>query len=432
MVSLALLNQSEYLPNQILHGTVGLVVFLSLFFLSFRRPSLWARYIKVAAYFHLALAVGVLVFKLSSLQAVDAYILERVPALKPFYPFEPAAHMVQELATMGAYAYLAVFYLRRNLVNVIERPRVHFVLGTAFHVYTACWLVALLVGLAHPFPMTGLDTDLDGWSVLYRGAILLPGVLYCSIFTFVFWEASLEKSEARSRARLSLLALGSLSWTLICAEQFGWAMIHAWAPASLRDALATPHVVSESALYSLMGASWLAALLVSYRRSATERSMEDHREYQRLMRQLKRELHGLYRLIPNWRLTLDRMHRAGQALGLSPEERAGTQKCVELVAVVRLRDAFSHSRLTTLFWLRRTLLESLPESAAERMDLLSDPVAASVGPALLLTSDPPPTDLSSHGTPVELAAVAAADTGLLQRDGNYHVSPHVTRAYSTL
>lgn len=273
--TLALLNQSEYLPNQLMHGGIGLLVFAALYLLSRRRRSLWASYLKVAAYFHLALFFGVLIFKISGSEVFEERMLSAFPPLDRFHPFEPAAHMIQELATMGAYSYLAVVYLRREYPNVFERPMLHSVLGTAFHVYGACWVAALAVGLAHPFPMTGLDTELNSWSVLYRGLILLPGVFYCSIFAWVFWEASRQKTVASSARRLKYLGLGALCWALICAEQFAWAVVHAQAPPSLRDTLAAPHVIAEGVLYFFMGATWLAALLVSYRISPAERNIQD-------------------------------------------------------------------------------------------------------------------------------------------------------------
>lgn len=425
--TLALLNQSEFLPNQLMHGAIGLVIFAALFLLSRRRRSLWASYLKVAAYFHIALFFGVLVFKISGAGFFEEAALGAFPFLDRFHPFEPAAHMIQELATMGAYSYLAVVYLRREYPNVFERPMLHFVLGTAFPVYGACWVAALAVGLAHPFPMTGLDTELNSWSVLYRGLILLPGVFYCSIFVWVFWEASGQKAVAPSARRLKYLGLGALCWALVCAEQFAWAIVHAEASPSLREALAAPHVIAEGALYFFMGATWLAALLVSYRISPAERNIQDYMNYLRRMRHLKTELADLYRMMPHWRLTADRLGSASRALGLSDDQREQSLLLVQLASLPYLKRTCDRTMIQALEDLRDRLLERLPPDSDEVAVLSDEPEGRCLGPALLLLDDPPP-DVSRHDKSTQLAAATLNTMYVFNRLKRYGVSPEVERA----
>lgn len=423
---LALLNQSEYLPNQLLHGSIGLLVFAVLFVFSRRRSALWAYWLKVLAYFHLGLFFGVLIFKLSGTGFFEEWMLSVLPASARFYPFEPAAHMVEELATMGGYSYLAVVYLRREYPNVFERPALSSVLKSAFPVYALCWSLALCVGLLHPFPMTGLHTRLDEWSVLYRAAILLPGVFYCSVFTWVFWEAARQKTVARSARRQILLGLGALSWALVCAEQFAWSALHALASPSTRDSWAAWHVASESGLYTLMGATWLGAALVSYRISPIERNIQDYMNYLRRTRHLKSELADLYRLLPQWKLATYRLHSGGGALGLPKAERDEALKLVQLASLPRLKTTYTEPMLRSLYELRASLLEKLPAESSEFAVLSTEPEGRSLGPALLLLDDP--ADLSDEPFKVQLAAGVLNALYVLNRQKPYSISPNVERA----
>ena len=359
-VTLALLNQSEYLPNQLLQGCTGLFVFMVLFLLSRRRSSLWAYYIRLVAYFHLALFVGVVVFKLSGTDFVEQWLLSTFPASERFYPFEPAAHMIEEFATMGGFTCLAVVYLCRQYPNVFERPMLSSVLKSALPVYALCWLIALYVGLSHPFPMTGLHTHLNGWSLLYRAVILLPGIFYCSLFTYVFWEAARQRTMARSARRQALLAVGSFFWALACAEQLTWAALHALARPAMSDSWAGAHVACESTLFLLSGLAWLGAALVSYHISPIEQTIQDYMTYLRRMRHLRSELAGLYRLFPHWKFTVDRIDSASSDLGLSDAEHRETIKLIQIVSLPHLRSDYSRSMLHSLEELRAHSFKGSP------------------------------------------------------------------------
>jgi hypothetical protein len=422
----ALLNQSEYLPNQLLHGSIGLCVFVVLFVFSRRRTELWAYWLRICAYFHLGLFFGVLIFKISGAGFFETWMLSTLPASKGFHPFEPIAHMIEEFATMGAYSFVAVFYLRREYPNVFERPRLSSILKSAFPVYTLCWFIALYVALAHPFPMTGLHTRINDWSVLYRAVILLPGVFYCSIFTWIFWEAARQRTVARSARRQTLLALGSLSWALVCAEQFAWATLHAFASPGVRDNWAMTHVISESSLYTFMGLTWLGAALVSYQISPIERNIQNYMNYLRRMRHLKSELADLYRQFPQWKLTTDRLVSAGEALGLSDAEQRETLKLIQIASLPRLRSNYTRSMLYSLHELRDSLLEKLPTDSSELAVLHSEPEGKSLGPALLLLDDP--ADVRDEHPKIQLAAGTLNTFYVLNREKRYAVSPTVERA----
>ena len=425
--TLALLNASEYPPNQIVHGGVGLFVFVALYVITRARPSLWASYwIRVLAYVHLAFFLGMAVFKLSGTGFVEQWLLTAFPASERFYPFEPAAHMIEELATMGGFSYLAVVYLRREYPNVFERPLLSSVLLSTVPVYTLCWLVALSVGLLHPFPMTGLHTQLNDWSVFYRMVILLPGIFYCFVFAFVFWEASRQKTVARSARRQTLLALGSLLWALACTVQLSWATIHALAPPPARDFWAPFYVASESTLFVLMGRAWLAAGLVSYRISPIERNIQDYMNYLRRMRHLKGELASLYRHLPQWKLMTDRLHCAGRHFGLSRPEEQEALKLIQIASLPHLKTSYTHSMLASLEELRASLLQRLPQDSSEFAALDAEPEGNALRPALLLLEDP--TDVSDEPTKVQLAAGVLNAAYVLNRKKRYAIDPVVERA----
>lgn len=425
--TLALLNASEYPPNQIVHGGVGLFVFVALYVFTRARSSLWAaHWIRVLAYVHLAFFLGMAVFKLSGTGFVEQWLLTTLPGSRRFYPFEPAAHMIEELATMGGFSYLAVVYLRREYPNVFERPLLSSVLFSTVPVYTLGWLAALCVGLLHPFPMTGLHTELNDWSVLYRMVILLPGIFYCFVFTFVFWEAARQRTVARSARRQTLLALGSLFWALACTVQLAWATLHALAAPATRDFWALPYVVSESGLFILMGLAWLAAALVSYRISPIECNIQDYMNYIRRMRYLKRELASLYRRLPQWKLMTDRLHFASQHFGLSKPDEQEALKLIQIASLPRLKTTYTPSMLGSLEELRYSLLERLPQDSSEFAALDAEPEGNALRPALLLLDDV--TDVSDEPTKVQLAAGVLNAVYVLNRDKRYAIDPAVEQA----
>jgi hypothetical protein len=424
--TIALLNASEYPPNQVVHGGVGLVVFVVLYVFS-RARSLWASYwIRVLAYVHLAFFLGMAVFKLSGTGFVEQWVLDTLPGSQRFYPFEPAAHMIEELATMGGFSYLAVVYLRREYPNVFERPLLSTVLLSAIPVYTVCWLVALCIGLMHPFPMTGLHTQLNDWSVLYRMVILLPGIFYCFVFTFVFWEAARQRTVARSARRQTLLAIGSLFWALACTVQLAWATLHALAAPSTRDFWASPYVVSESVLFVLMGLAWAAAALVSYRISPIERNIQDYMHYLRRMRHLKGELASLYRRLPQWKLMMDRLQGASRRFGLTGPEEQEALKLIQIASLPHLKTTYTPSMLASLDDLRSSLLQRLPQDSSEFAALDAEPEGNALRPALLLLDDP--ADVSAEPTKVQLAAGVLNAVYVLNRDKRYAIDPAVERA----
>lgn len=425
-LNVALLNASEYPPNQIVHGSVGLFVFLALFVFGRLRPSVWASYwIRVIAYFHLAFFLGMAFFKLSGTAAVEQWLLSTFPVSSNFYPFEPTAHMIEELATMGGFSYLAVVYLRHRYPNVFERPLLSSVLQSAVPVYTLCWIVALYIGLFHPFPMTGLHTELNHSSVLYRTVILLPGIFYCSIFTFVFWEACRQRTVARSACRQALMAFGTLFWALACTVQLAWAIIHALGSPATRDAWATPYVFSESILFVLFGLTWIAAALVSYRTSPTERNIQDYMNYLRRMRHLKTELANLYHQLPQWNLTKDRLQSAGTAFGLSHSEQQELLKLVQIASLPHLRASYPRSMLHSLHELRNSLLDRLPEDSSEFGVLAAEPEGNALKPALRLLDDP--EDVSSDPPKVQLAAGILNAMYILNRQKRFFVSPEIEK-----
>lgn len=419
-----LLNQSQSLTGQIVMGAVCFTAFAMLYVLSFKWSHLWKGHIKVAAYLYLTVAVGIVVFKLASLPSLSRYNLE------------PTAHMVEEIGTMGAYSYIG-YYLSRKFINVTERPKLALILSHTFHVYVICWTIALalgvgcMIGVLAPFPMTGLYVDLPGWSVLYRAVILVPGIFYCTIFTFAFLDrAYIEETDARLAARLTLLAGACMFWVFICADELGWAAIQAYAPGELRNSLAGTHASVEGLLYFFNGMFLLAALVMPRRPDNTEKSVRSHKEFQKLSRMLKEELAELYRTFPEWKRTRDQLHRAAGSLELPSNDLPKIEKVIELIALMNLKETFPRQKLVRLFELRQSLMADLPEDSPERRDLTDDPLIGSLGAALSLTKKPfRDTDLTGEAIQTELAAAIVADRRILNYGDNYRLSTEVLAAY---
>jgi hypothetical protein len=410
---LALLNQSEYLPNQLLHGSIGLLVFLVLSSLRFKQREYWAKYLRVAAFFHLALFFGVLVFKLSSWPPLVNALLTAYPWLERFHPFEPTAHMIEELATMGGYSYLAAIYLRREYPSVMEKRWLHYVLGTAFEVYAICWILSLAIALSAPFPMTGLYTDLNAWSVLYRAFILVPGIVYCALFTYVFIDAAFERS-ARSAVRLTLLAIGTTSWSLVCAEQLAWAAVHALANDGLRDLLALPHVTAESLLYGLWGATWIGAFVISCTSSQAEETMQDYIKYLRIMRYLKSITQHARTLIPDWRSVSEDIRHACSQYDIHSDELQASIALAKVVAHERLYPSRLPELIEMLHSLRSSLAKNLDPNSTEMHTLLNDPYARSLNDAAALLSKHPPSHFASRPRWAQIAIQMLSHHGYLK------------------
>ncbi|MGB3632435.1 MAG: hypothetical protein WA982_00190 [Rubrobacteraceae bacterium] len=423
-LGLLLLNQSQSLSGQIVMGTVCFTAFAMLYVLSFKWAHLWKGHIKVAAYLYLAVALGIVVFKLASLPSLSRYNLE------------PAAHMVEEIGCMGAYSYIG-YYLSRKFINVTERPKLALALRRTFHVYVVCWTIAFalalcsVIGVLAPFPMTGLYVDLPGWSVLYRAVILVPGIFYCALFTFAFLERALiEETDTRLVARLTLLAGACLFWVFICVDELSWAAIQAYAPGELRNSLAGTHASVEGLLYFFNGVFLIAALVMPRRPDRTEKSVRNHKEFQRVSRQLKEELLGLYLIFPEWKRTRGQLHRAAELLELPPDDLPKIEKVIELVALMKLKETFTRERMLGLFEMRQALMADLPEASPERLDLIDDPLIGSLENALSLTKEPASeTDLTGEPIQTELAAAIVTDRQVLGCGENYRLSAQVLAAY---
>ena len=407
ITTLALLNASEYLPNQIVHGGVCLTVFLALRVWTLFRPQLWGGYLRIAAYFHLSVALGILVFKLSSLPPLQTWELE------------PVAHMLEEFGPMGAYSWGAV-YLSRAFINVVERPKLNRVLESAPYVFACCWLVAFSIALFNRFPMTGMHTELSPWSFPYRAAILGPGILYCGLFSFVFLErALLENINRLVAVRLTFFSLGSFVFFLICADQLAWAYVHAFASPATRDALAGPQIAVESTLYALMGGSWLTGLAVSYRRSNTQRSMESHKKYLRLRRYLAVELSKLPRRVPRYHTKLFYLNRAAELLYLEDKDLEKAQGILQLVYVMNLpyeQTGLRRQEVLLLDRLHDSLIHDLSEDVPQKELLREDQLPETFKPALSLTASNSKADLTGKPLWVQLPAAVAADNGVLPKD----------------
>lgn len=407
VITLALLNASEYLPNQIVHGAVCLTVFLALRVWTLFRPQLWGGYLRVAAYFHLSVALGILLFKLSSLPPLRAWELE------------PLAHMLEEFGPMGAYSWGAV-YLSRAFINVVERPNLNRVLESAPYVFACCWLVAFSIALFDRFPMTGMHTELSPWSFPYRAAILGPGIFYCGLFSFVFLErALLENINRLVAVRLTFFSIGSFVFFLICADQLAWAYVHAFASPETRDGLAGPQIAIESTLYALMGGSWLTGLAVSYRRSHTQRSIESHKKYLRLRRSLAAELSKLPKRVPRYHTKLFYLNRAAELLYLEEKDLEKAQGILQLVHVMNLPDQETspwRQQVLLLDRLHASLIHDLSEDVPQKELLREDQLPKTLKPALSLTASNSKVDLTGKPLWVQLPAAVAADNDILPKD----------------
>ena len=415
---------STYLPNQIFFALTCFATFSAIRLWTWARAAnLWKGPFRAVALVNLWMALTIALFTVSGL----------VPRLQPW---QPTAHMLQEIGTMGAFCYLALKVTDLS-PTVTSRRTLELVLKAAPLVFGACWTTAAVLGWRHPFPMTGLFADLPEAAFFYRATLLVPGLFYTGLIAAVYRrDLGLAKAVGADPGyvrRMVFFFLGSVVFCVTCADLLAWSCLQVYAPQELLRTLALPQVIAENVLWMLMGLTWMLGIISPYRSGAVDRSMADYKRFLRLLRNLKTELLlNLPREVPNRRTTTAYVRDAAALLDMPPVEAARGEKVFELVAAHATgATRLSVDEFASLSQLYERLLYTLPEDSPERRNLGEDPLPAALAPA---SRRPGSSRNPTHGPAAlsrwaQLGYLAANDLGLLSPGSTPRTDPAITHAY---
>ncbi len=422
-----LLNVSPYLPNQLFMALTGLGVFVAIRVWTLRTDkSMWHGPYRAAALSALWVFMTVSVFIFSGVY-------------RPLEPWQTTVHMLEEVAVMGTFIYLAFDVTRTVPIAVNSRP-LKVLLKSSVVTFPIFWLSALALGYTHPFPMTGLLRDLPPEAFAYRALLIVPCLFYAGLMSAVVLRSYLlartEKADPPYKRRLGLFVLGHLALFSACVEQLTWAYLQSFAGYQALPLLAPYQVVAENAVFLSIGVFWTLGIITPNEHSATDQALKSHKRFLRGIRGVKTDL--LVRLpktAPYRRRTLAYIRCASEdpILCLSPRDKARAEKVFELVAA-RSTGATEHDpdSLLGLNDLYNTLMNDLPENSPERGTLASDPLPMALQPAAhalrKYQSGQDKDGAVLEPEWVQLGYAAAAELGLLQENVLSCLDPRVVTA----
>ena len=422
--SLALLNVSSFLPNQIFFAFTCAATCIAIrLWTHFRARPLWRGPFRTVALVNLWMAFTIALFAVSGL----------VPQLEPW---QPTIHMFEEVGTMGAFCYLA-FKLTDLLPTVATRRSLEAILKASPLVFGVCWGIAADIGWRDPFPMTGLFVELPAEAFAYRAALLVPGLFYTGLISVLFsLDLRLAKSVGADPAyvrRMSFFFMGSLTFCVSCADHLAWAYLQVFGAREVVHLVAPPQVALEDLLWLAMGLTWMLGIVSPPRESSTDQSIAEYRRFLRRLRLLKTDLLiSLPERVPNRRSATGYLRDAAGTLGLYPEQASWGAKVFEVVTALSVGATdLGRNDLLDLADLYERLLKNLPEDTPERENLRADPLPPALRPATRLTGSRPPMhqDLLTVPAWAQLGYLAADDLGLLPSTSRPRFDPTVKRAY---
>ena len=369
--------------------------------------------------------------------AVTAYAFGE---LRPLYADDPWAlswleHLSVKLG--GAVDLAAIVYVTsRYLPDGVKRRRKLFaVVRSAPWVIMAGYAMATLVLLSRPPLVDVIGADLSPEAFLHRAFLLLPPAFY-GLVSFVVWLLAYREfgeprseSEAARKRRFVPLASGGIGWTLLYLLHFAVPLAALlWPNTPLgRD----PKSYTETIMlpiFVLLSGSYLLVLVGPYRPSNLYLRMRRFTRYNRLTQNLSFRIKG--HVGPHWmiRYKYARARRfielACRELGLPPQTSARAATTYAIAAVTRAGiepgvrtlppydSPMDRSRLRELYDLHNEFLRE-PEGSPRRAKALENTYAPLVPNALLLSDETSAPELRDHPADVQLAAIAAADFGVL-------------------
>ena len=424
--STILLNVSPYLPSQVFMALTGLCMFVAIRVWTYRRAKyMWDGPYRAAALAALWVFLTVSVFIFSGLYG-------------PLKPWQTTVHMLEEVASMSTFTYLAFDVTRAVPIAVNSRP-LRLLLKSSAATFPVCWLSAFVIGYAHPFPMTGLLHALPPEAFTYRALLIAPCVFYAGLMSAVvlrsYLLAQTERADRPYRRRLRLFVLGHLALFALYVDFLIWAYLQSFASSNALRLLAPWYVVAEIAIFLSIGAFWTLGIVSTNRTSDTDQALKRHKRFLRGIRKVKTELLvELPRRAPDRRRTLAYIRQASEdpILHLSSCDTARAERVFELIAANSTgATTYGPDCLLGLYGLYDALVNDLPRNSPEWGTLTSDPLPVALRPAAhVLREYRAGQDTGATHEPrwAQLGYAAAADLGLLHKDVLSSLDPQVVIA----
>lgn len=419
-----LMNVPPFLPTQVFFAATCLGTFAAIWLWTrFKERSLWKGPVMAAALVNLWMAFSITLFMVSGL-------------VGPLIRLQPLIHLLGEIGTMGAFCLIS-WHVSESLPNIANRTVTRIVLKASPVVFTACWVMAAILGTRYPFPMTGILLDLSPQAFAYRAALLLPGLFYTGTISLLILEAYLvarfEAADPPIRRRLAFFGIGSFLFFLSCADHLAWSYVQSFTPGRTIELLAPPQIAAENILWVLTGLAWILGITAPYAQGSTDHTMKIHKQLTRDIREVKTDLITRQSTkVTGRRTAVAHLRLAAEILNLRPPEVSWAEKVLEVVAVVATEKSGIHrDKVLSMAETYEFLINELPERSPEKQKLREDPLSAAIRPAILLTSRESCNHLGYTTRWVQLACVAACDLRILPTHLISHVDRTVLHAYET-
>lgn len=180
-----------------------------------------------------------------------------------------------------------------QILVVIEAKRVAGVaqlFELAPLVFGVAIIAAASIAVMNPAPDTNLDISTSSWAVAYRIVIGFPSILYANLTAFFFFEGYVRRYRS-STPQESTLLKRYLFISGAAASLGALAILQASWPATSATHMSA---VLQTVFYVTFTICGLAGLLLQFKPSEIDRSIESFDEYQNIFGQhLAFEVHGL-------------------------------------------------------------------------------------------------------------------------------------------
>lgn len=356
-------------------------------------------------------------------------------------------HMTIQFAGAFSFAMIMRYFTKRLRPHLSNHPTLFSTITAAPYIILGGWALGTLLLMVVPAPASDLGTDLTSYGFTYRLLVQLP-ILFYALLSCGLWLSILQNfGPARTpyqwtlKTRLLPISLAIFSWALLYANHLLWPLAALYwptvvAPQNLNARIET---LVPPLLFLNVGA-WLWAILRPYSPANLLVRQRRFQRYRALSEAVSFVADGP--LDRTWRMKyhLDRTERllelTCERLGLSPATGHNAQKTFILSALavdpptIPAPASISYQpirlgrpQLDELATLHKEFLAE-PDFSPRKTYALDHSYPKLLPRALFLTANSRPLILSSYPEDLQLAAILAADAGLLPESNTMLDSSH--------
>lgn len=333
--------------------------------------------------------------------------------------FLPALQLFKDAPGMFLLPYLATL-ATDHLPNLKDRRQrwLPALLRSGYKVFLVFFVLATIAA-ASTTAGANLDRSAELWALAYRGFIATPVGVYTALLAFFYAEAFLtEPATPTVRKRYLLYAGGCSTFALLAVHWFSWPILPgAWAGTT------TVMLPAQAALWLFLAACWTSALTLPLARGRTQRTFDGFERYDNDVDDLTYELqsHRVAPLpeAPQLRTADYLIEYAAARLapaGMDAQDASAASITVALAARLAHpsgnREALLR-RICSLAEGYEELLCVLPNDAPHKDLWERNPVRKAIKAVLLLADEPSAYRVPDEPFWLQLAALVAADQGLL-------------------